>query len=68
MLIPSSIQTKLTEDYEGIKAARFTTSIEAKNFETMLADARLSYRTKITKHKKRGREFVVMVLETPQWH
>jgi hypothetical protein len=68
MHIPSSIQSKLTGDYEGLRAARFDNSVEAKNFETMMADARLSYRTKITKHKKRGREFVVMLLEVPQWH
>lgn len=68
MFIPSSIQSKLIDSYEGLQAARFNNSVEAKNFEVMLADARLSYRTKITKHKKRGREFVVMVLETPQWH
>lgn len=68
MQIPSLIQTKLTETYDGIAAARFTNSMEAKNFESELEQYKLSYRTRIVKSRKYGRSFIVMVLETPQWH
>jgi len=47
---------------EPFKAAIFTTSSEYNNFTLALKEAGASFKTKISKHKKRGREFVVMVV------
>jgi len=61
MSLPLSIQSKLTETYDGVQAARFMSSIEARNFESELTQAKISYKTKITKSKKLGRAFMVVV-------
>jgi hypothetical protein len=63
MTLPLSIQSRFTETYEGNTAARFNNSLEAKNFEAALQQAGASYRTKIIKSKKSGRQFVVTLLE-----
>jgi hypothetical protein len=63
MSLPSNIQQIFNEVYEGFKAARVKTSLEANNIELMLKTERVSYRTKITKHKKRGREFIIMLVD-----
>jgi hypothetical protein len=63
MTLPLSIQSKFTDEYEGFKAARVRTSLEANNLELMLKTENVSYRTKITKHKKRGREFLIMLVD-----
>jgi uncharacterized protein (UPF0276 family) len=62
MTLPLIIQNRFTEEYEGFKAARVQTSLEANNLELMLKIENISYRTKITKHKKRGREFLIMLV------
>lgn len=63
MSLPLSIANRLNQSYEGFRAAVFTTSSEYNNFTSALREAGASFRTKITKHKKRGREFVVMLVE-----
>ena len=63
MQLPLIIQNKFTDEYEGFKAARVQTSLEANNLELMLKVNNVSYRTKITKHKKRGREFIIMLVD-----
>jgi hypothetical protein len=57
-----SIANRLNSTYDGFKAAIFTTSSEYNNFTLALKEAGASFKTKISKHKKRGREFVVMVV------
>lgn len=52
-----------SETYNGIPAARFRSSMEAKNMEATLREHKRSFQTKINKSKKRGREFIVMLLE-----
>jgi hypothetical protein len=64
MSLPLSIANRLNATYDGFKAAIFTNSAEYHNFTLALSEAKASFRTKITKHKKRGREFVVMLVET----
>jgi len=64
MSLPSSIANRLNATYDGFKAAIFSNSAEYNNFTLALKEAQASFRTKITKHKKRGREFVVMLVET----
>jgi hypothetical protein len=67
MSLPLSITNRLNTTYEGFQAAVFVTSSEYNNFTAALREAGASFRTKISKHKKRGREFVVMLVEpSPQ--
>jgi hypothetical protein len=63
MSLPLSILNRLNTTYDGFRAAVFTTSSEYNNFTAGLREAGASFCTKITKHKKRGREFVVMLVE-----
>jgi len=59
----AGLEPKNTEVSDGaFKAAIFTTSSEYNNFTLALKEAGASFKTKISKHKKRGREFVVMVV------
>jgi len=63
MSLPLSIENRLNSSYEGFRAAIFTSSSEYHNFTIGLREAGASFKTKISKHKKRGREFVVMLVE-----
>jgi hypothetical protein len=63
MSLPLSIQNMFNETHNGIPAARFRSSMEAKNMEATLREHKHSFQTKINKSKKRGREFIVMLLE-----
>lgn len=66
MSLPLSIANRLNQTYDGFKAAIFTTSSEYNNFTLALKEAGASFKTKINKHKKRGREFVVMLVGETQ--
>lgn len=63
MSLPWQIQSRLTSEYNGIPSARFDNSLEAHNFQAQLKELGVSHQTKIRKHKRHGREFVVMVLD-----
>ncbi len=63
MSLPLSIASRFNSTYEGFKAAIFLSSSEYHNFTTGLREAGASFKTKIAKHKKRGREFIVMLVE-----
>jgi hypothetical protein len=60
--MPSSMKDKFVRTYEGYPTAVFTTSIEYNNFTLALKELGASFRTKINKNKKRGREFFVMLV------
>jgi hypothetical protein len=62
MSLPLSIQNKFSTTYEGFPTAIFTNSVEYHNFTATLSEAKASFKTKINKHKKRGREFLVMLV------
>lgn len=62
MSLPLSIQNKFSTTYEGFPTAIFTNSVEYHNFTATLNEAKASFKTKISKHKKRGREFLVMLV------
>ena len=64
MLQSTDILSLFSENYEGFKAARFRSAVEAHNTETALRLMQRSYRTKIRKSKWHGREFVVMLGDT----
>jgi len=63
MSLPLSITSLFNETHEGFVAARFRSSSEANNIGAALKEVQQSYRTKIHKSKKRGREFIVMLVE-----
>ena len=58
MSLPLSIANRLNSTYDGFKAAVFTTSSEYNNFTLALREAGASFKTKITKHKKRNESMV----------
>lgn len=58
-----AMQVLFKDAYDGFPAVRFNNSMDASEFEARLKEKNVSYRTKIVKHKKRGREFVVMLVK-----
>ena len=63
MLLAPSIMSKFEDTHDGFKVARIASSVEAHNLELMLKENNISYHTRIHKHKKRGREFIITLLE-----
>jgi hypothetical protein len=63
MSLPLSIQNIFNDTYNGVPAVKLRSSSETKNLEATLRVHQQSYQTKISKTKKSGREFVVMLLE-----
>lgn len=49
--------------FDGVPCLRFKTAAGASTAESMLRDEGRSYRTKIAKSKKRGLEYIVLVLD-----
>lgn len=60
--MPLSLESQFDSTYEGMRAARFKAASEAHNMETNLKWLNLSFKTKIVKHKRRGNEFIVMLV------
>lgn len=58
-----NIKDRFTETHDGLPSVSFASSSEYHNFEWQLKFANVSFRTKIRKSKKYGRDFVVMLLE-----
>jgi hypothetical protein len=61
-LLPLSIQNLFNRAPDGALVASFNNSCEAGNCEAALRREGVSYKTKITKSKKHGRRFMVMLL------
>tara|TARA_R110000822_G_scaffold139730_2_gene277309 strand:+ start:51 stop:248 length:198 start_codon:yes stop_codon:yes gene_type:complete len=61
--MPLSLENLFDSTYEGMRAARFKSASEAYNMETNLKWLNLSFKTKIVKHKRRGNEFIVLLVE-----
>ena len=55
--------TSMIEEYDGYQCYRLETAAAAKLIETKLTEAGRSFRTKINTTKKRGREFIVQLLD-----
>lgn len=49
--------------YDGLPAAWLPSAVQAHNLESMLRAAGKSYKTKIHKSRKSGRQFIVMLVE-----
>ena len=65
MQLPSSIETMFNSTYNELPAARFQSLMQCNNLQVMLKEAGLTFMTKIVKNKKRGKEFIVMLVENP---
>lgn len=63
MQLPLNIEDLFTQTYEGFKALKLRTATETVAVENALSRADLSYQTKITRSKKRGREFVILLVQ-----
>jgi hypothetical protein len=63
MQLPSNIEELFTQNYEGYKAVKLRSAIDAVIVENALQRLDKSYQTKITRSKKHGREFVILLVE-----
>jgi hypothetical protein len=57
------MEMTMIEEYDGYKCYRVRTSQAVKLLEERLTEAGQSFRTKINITKKRGREFMVLLLD-----
>jgi hypothetical protein len=62
MQLPSNIEDLFTQTYEGFKALKLRTATEAVAVENALSRQNKSFQTKITRSKKHGREFVILLV------
>jgi hypothetical protein len=56
-------KTTMVEEHDGYKCYRVRTAAAAKLIEGKLIEAGQSFKTKINITKKRGREFLILLLE-----
>ena len=66
MQLPLSIEMMFNSTYNELPAARFQSSMQCNNLQVALKDAGVSFMTKIVKNKKRGKEFIVMLVTEQQ--
>jgi len=66
MQLPSNIEDLFTQTHDGFKAMKLRSASEAITVENALQRAEKSYQTKITRSKKRGREFIVLLMGTSE--
>ena len=62
MQLPSKIEDLFTQNFNGFRSVKVRSAVEAVSIENALHKADLSYQTKITRSKKHGREFVVLLV------
>jgi len=63
MQLPSNIEELFTQRYEGYKAVKLRNAIDTVTVENALQRMEKSYQTKITRSKKHGREFIILLVE-----
>ena len=62
MQLPSKIEDLFTQNFNGFRSFKVRTATEAVQVENALGRANLSFQTKITRSKKHGREFVILLV------
>ena len=62
MQLPSNIEDLFTQNFNGFRSVKVRTATEAVAIENALRKADLSFQTKITRSKKHGREFVILLV------
>ena len=65
MQLPSNIDDLFTQTFNGFRAVRLRSALDALRLEDTLMQQRRSYQTQINRSKKHGREFIIMLLDTP---
>jgi len=61
MNLPSNIEDLFTQEYEGFRAAKLKSATETIALENELRKQQRSYKTRITRSKKYGRVFFVLL-------
>jgi len=62
MRLPAQIEDLFTQTHEGFPAVKLRSAGEAISIENALGRANLSYQTKITRNKKHGRTFIILLV------
>lgn len=62
MQLPSRIEDLFTQTYEGFTALKLRSAADTIMVENALKRSHLSYQTKISRTKKHGREFIVLLV------
>jgi hypothetical protein len=62
MQLPLNIEDLFTQNFNGFRSVKVRSASEAIMVENALRKADLSFQTKITRSKKHGREFVVLLV------
>ena len=63
MQLPTNIEDLFTQTFEGMRSVKLGSASETIMVENALMRAHLSYQTKITRSKKHGRQFLVLLME-----
>ena len=61
MQLPSNIDDLFTQNFNGFRSIKVRTATEAVAVENELKRQERSFQTKITRSKKHGREFVILL-------
>lgn len=62
MQLPSKIEDLFTQNFNGFRSIKVRTATEAVAVENELKRQDHSFQTKITRSKKHGREFVILLV------
>lgn len=68
MQLPSNIEDLFTQNFNGFRSVKVRTATAAVVIENALGRASMSYQTKITRSKKHGREFVILLVSPEAAH
>lgn len=68
MHLPLNITELFTQTHEGFPAVKLKSAGEAISVENALGRANLSYQTRITRNKKHGRTFVILLVNPAEVH
>lgn len=63
MQLPSRIEDLFTQNFNGFRSFKVRTATEAVAVENELKRQDRSFQTKITRSKKHGREFVILLVD-----
>lgn len=66
MQLPSNIEDLFTQNFNGFRSVKLRTAVEAVQVENALKRQEWSFQTKITRSKKHGREFVILLVGQAQ--
>jgi len=68
MQLPSKLEDLFTHNFNGFRSVKVRTATEAVIVENELSRQSKSFQTKITRSKKHGREFVILLVSPEATH